>query len=262
MIEEKSRLQEIEAQMRQKLRQQWLYLTGCRQNTVSRPIHQSWWGHRTKSWRRSSPPPSCPPYPETPLPTDDQLVPEPDPPPVLPPVLPPLDNYTNKSIIISCPEGDWNVDPEDVASVEDLETSSASSVLEEESDEMTRAEVHAFVSDLDQQEEDVISTEMAMIAHPPPFFTVREYEDYDGEEYDAIINQGYENNYAVECEESASYHQGYENNSAVECEESAGYQDQVGDPYATEFAAFYAAYEEGADHLYYRDDGEQDDGRD
>ena len=228
-LQEKITFKELEENLRRKLRRQWLHLTGCRRNTIAPPIHKSWWGHQTRSWHRSGPPP-----------TDDQLVPllpEPDP----PPLLPSLDNYTNKSVIITGQEGYWHVGPEVEASMEDLETSTASSVLEEE--EVTRAEVYACDSDLDQQEEDFVSTEMAMIAHPPPFLTIHEYEDHDGENYDAFIDQE------------------YEDYNAVECGESAGYQNQVEDPYATEFAAFYAAYEEGADHLYYRDDAE-DDGRD
>jgi len=148
-LQEKITFKELEENLRRQLRRQWLHLTGCRRNTIAPPIHKSWWGHQTRSWHRSGPPP-----------TDDQLVPllpEPDP----PPLLPSLDNYTNKSVIITGQEGYWHVGPEDEASVEDLETSTASSVLEEE--EVTRAEVYACDSDLDQQEEDFVSTEMARI---------------------------------------------------------------------------------------------------
>jgi hypothetical protein len=276
--EEKKQLQKLEVIMRQQTDTLWASLRfKMTQPILYTRIHPSMWGHKTKSWRKPnttvSPVIPQPPVMGASAETDSNVPP--------PPKLPPLktDTYDNVSTILTCQasrDGDWQVEQEG-------ETSSISSFPEEEDITVISAEVHASNCEYERDEVEEIQAQMAMTAHPPPYLTIQEYEAFPGEECEDSTEQvGYEQDcseqddtiaytvYNDDCTENYNgqedyyagqedyytgredYYTGQENDYTEQQQECQPEED----PYALEFQAFYAAYEEGADHLYIKDDDE------
>ena len=175
-------------------------------------------------------------------------------------------------------DGDWQVRQEDTDDSSQVTTSS-----EEEVKEVgVTAEVHvddAVTSPIQQGEsdhppmnmdglrccDDITPLQQVMTPHPPPFLDMEDHERWvavmtphpppflttDEQNY-ADEDQGHV--YADDYPEVVEAYSDYS-------EEYVHADNKAEDPYLAEFKAFYANYEEGADHLYYReeDDGEETD---
>jgi hypothetical protein len=158
-----------------------------------------------------------------------------------------MDSYTNRSTIIECHQNDdWQVDPEEVDS-EEVNSSSASSFPEEDSSKVIRAEVYTF--DLELRGDICSQPKEAITIHPPPFFTIQEYEDYI--EQGGEGNDAYEDLEGYEVEDIPHYE--YEDHTVSRDDCTLGNSTEQ-DAYRAEFTAFYANYEEGADNMYYREE--------
>ena len=270
LTQEKKKHLALEEKMRLVVSKQWEHL----RSSIKRPflLHPMYWGHKTRSLRRSNHHAgSTPPL------HSQQVPPQPVP---RPPRVQNQDKYTNKSRILTCPEDvDWQV-----GRSED-ETSSEISSLDLETSREIIAEVHALdnepicqgttnspttgiegiiygddvtsvsPSDRDVEDDDIFpEVREAMTAHPPPFFSIIEAREAMAAQGDArdervaqLLNQV---EYGDDVDDDCSQFDDDEE-PRDDCFQSNA---SVQNPYLTEFSAFYANYEEGADYLYYRDE--------
>jgi len=255
MFKEKNKLQEIEAKLKLKLRQQWLHMTGCRQNTIHLPIHQSWWGHRSRSWHRSRPPPQ--PSPQT----SPQALPDTAPPPPIisqpklippPPNLPPLerdckDTYDNVSTILTgTGDGDWQVGPEE----EDDDSASESSESEQGDTMDHSAIIHGASARAESIPAPHHHPTCPLLPHPPPYLTIQELPQPTPYLSLQELSDG-DNAYGVGDDDQIcdveddytnvenDYTKDYENYSCMKEDNSMADQNEQQN-YNQEFSAFYA----------------------
>ena len=297
--EEKKKYLALEQKMRLVVSKQWEHL----RSSIKRPflLHPMYWGHKTRSLRRSKHPHAG----STP-PLHSQQVP---PQPVLrPPGVQNRDKYANKSRILTCNEdGDWQVG----RSESEDDTSSESSSLDLGGSREITAEVHTLDNkpicqgttnspttgiegiiygdditsvspsdavrpplitssdrDVENDEDDVENDEEifpevreAMTAHPPPFFSILEDREALAAQGDArsvderlaqlLTQVEYDDDEDADCSQFDA-----DDEPRDDCFQSNA---SVQNPYNTEFSAFYANYEEGADYLYYRDEDDDAD---
>jgi hypothetical protein len=285
LIEEKKKYCALEEKLRHFVSKQWEHLHRSVKSRSVKTIDPVFWGHKTRTLRRSrNHAGSSPPLPSQP--------PEPLP---LPPRVKKRDKFTNRSTFLACQEdGDWLVEQ----SEED--TSSEISTIEVEVFEEIIAEVHAtntehicqgttnypttgiegliygdditYVPPVDRQVEITVDLDeaicpevrQAMTANPPPFSSITEAREVLGAQAgdEWLAQSVHQVEYDFDEDDYCSQLDDYDDDVPRENDDDNNVPREafsqsnasVQDPYLAEFSQYYANYEEGADYLYYRDE--------